>query len=86
MGICFISCSLDQGAGHTISFRMPIISSSVERSTITRSKVNNTEQYSLSSIPPIVGWNEEVGFSHTGTIQLPFLDRELVCTYAVQKD
>lgn len=87
MGICFISCSLDQGAGHTISFRMPVFSSSVERSsTITRSKVNNTEQYFLSSIPPIVGWNEEVFFPHTGTIQIPFLDRELACTYEMQED
>jgi hypothetical protein len=48
--------------------------------------VNNTEQYFLSSIPPIVGWNEEVFFPHTGTIQIPFLDRELACTYEVQED
>ena len=85
--IVLTSCSLEQQAGHTQSFRMPIFSSyaSIPRAIYMDQQTNNEKQYFLS-LPPVVGWETANLSAEQDTIDFDFLDTTVTCTVDVQED
>jgi hypothetical protein len=85
-GALFTSCALDQGAGHTVSLRMPVFSSSV-RSAETRGAIqpDNTDPYLTSSVPPIISWETDV-VSTSDTINFELFDMSVECEIELLED